>query len=121
MNEKEVYIEFGKKLKIFREKRGISQVDMAKTLQISQTAMYQYEKGDRRIPLNLLVKFAEFFGVTVDELIGTDCDDAVVEPSKPVDPRVQVLTEVIEDMTDDEFTKVVEYARFLKSQRKDVD
>lgn len=65
-------MKFSLKLKELREKKGVSQRDVAEALKISKGSIGMWESTDR-IPnakqLNLL---ADFFGVSVDELLGRD-------------------------------------------------
>ncbi len=59
---------------VLREKRleqNISQKDMADKLQISHSALCMYEKGQRRIPVDVLLKMAQILNCSVDELLRT--------------------------------------------------
>ena len=52
-----------------RKKKGMSQSQLAKALGISPSTVGMYEQG-RRIPeLNVLIKIANLFGVSLDYLI----------------------------------------------------
>ncbi|WP_271629798.1 helix-turn-helix domain-containing protein [Caldicellulosiruptor sp. DIB 104C] len=60
---------FGKRLKELREERGLTQAELAKELGISVQNLSYYENG-REPKYELLIKIADYFGVTVDYLIG---------------------------------------------------
>ena len=61
---------FGDKLKELREKRGLTQIQLAEILNISKSAIANYESGLREPKDNLLwKKIASYFNVTVDYLM----------------------------------------------------
>jgi len=53
-----------------RQQKAISQREFCAKLEVSQPMMSHYERGERRIPSDLLADMAEILGVTTDELIG---------------------------------------------------
>lgn len=57
-----------------RKKAGLSQGKLAQGLGISQNAVSQYENGTREPTLAKLKELADFFGVSVDYLLGDDND-----------------------------------------------
>jgi len=62
-------IKFYQALKQMREERKISQAALAKKLGIDQTAISKYERNIQLPEVRTLVKIAELFDVSVDELI----------------------------------------------------
>ena len=72
MSDQEIYKIFGERLRKIRQQKQLTQTEVANALNVSQTAMNQYEKGNRKIPLSMLKKFAEYFGMSVDELVDTE-------------------------------------------------
>ena len=57
-------------LKYFRKKYGKTQKDIADLLGMTQTAYGNYELGKRTISPDKLSTLADFYGITVDELMG---------------------------------------------------
>jgi transcriptional regulator with XRE-family HTH domain len=57
------------RLKDLREDRDLTQVRVAKLLNISQVAYSYYEIGKRSIPLELLVKLADYYNTSVDYIL----------------------------------------------------
>ncbi len=53
-----------------RELHGISQTELAKQLGVVRSTICQYEKGNRQPDTATLLKLADFFGVSVDYLLG---------------------------------------------------
>lgn len=61
----------GERLQEFRESRGLTLGQVAIETGVSKTALLRLESGARRQPhLCLLWALADFFGVTIDELVG---------------------------------------------------
>ncbi|WP_438587647.1 helix-turn-helix domain-containing protein [Cetobacterium sp.] len=61
---------FGDRLKDLRRDKDLTQAQLAKFLNISPSSIGMYEKN-RRVPdTEILKKFAEYFKVSVDYLIG---------------------------------------------------
>ncbi len=58
------------RLKEIREDRDLLQKDIAKILNMTQVQYSRYETGVRLIPIDKLNSLAEFYGVSVDYLIG---------------------------------------------------
>lgn len=61
-------------IKFFREIKGISQNKLAEKLNISRTTYQSYENGRNEPNISTLIKMADFFGVSVDSLIGHDAN-----------------------------------------------
>lgn len=73
----------GGNLRRLRQSRDYLQSDLADMLDVSQSTIGMYENDQRVPPLDTLLRYAEIFGVKLDELCG-------LEPSEPLnDERVQ--------------------------------
>ena len=57
-------------MRLLREEKGISQQKLADMLNISQQAIFKYEKTSNEPDIDTLIKLADIFEVTVDYLIG---------------------------------------------------
>ncbi|HJW75516.1 MAG: hypothetical protein A2138_00480 [Deltaproteobacteria bacterium RBG_16_71_12] len=62
--------EFGKRLAAIRKARGLSQVEFAKMLGVSQKTANYYERRTENPSLELINRLAAFFGVGAAELLG---------------------------------------------------
>ena len=58
------------RIRDIRIDRGLTQEDVAKILHVSQNTYSQYEIGTTRYPLDAVVTLAEFYGVSMDYLVG---------------------------------------------------
>lgn len=59
-----------KRLKDLREDKDLFQRDIAKVLQISQQYYSEYEKGNRTMPIEYLIKLSEFYETSIDYIVG---------------------------------------------------
>ncbi len=66
--------DFSRILTHLRKEKGISQKMAAQELGISQSLLSHYEKGIRECGLIFLVRAADYYGVTVDYLLGRSYD-----------------------------------------------
>ncbi|MCM1306601.1 MAG: helix-turn-helix domain-containing protein [Bacteroides sp.] len=57
------------RLKELREEEGLKQADLARLLNIKQNTYSQYETEQRQIPINVLIKLAKYYNVSVDYLL----------------------------------------------------
>lgn len=60
----------GKKIKELRDIKGITQEDLAKFLGVAPQTIYKYEKGINQPDLETTSKIADYFNITLDELLG---------------------------------------------------
>lgn len=57
------------RLKSLRNQRKLTQRNIAEIFHISQTSVSKYERGEAVPDLELIVKMADFFGVSLDDFI----------------------------------------------------
>ena len=63
---------FSENLLYLRKAKGLKQQEVADALEISLRAYRYYESGEREPQVSLLVRMADFFGVSLDELVGRE-------------------------------------------------
>ena len=59
-----------KRIRDLREDRDLSQTELAKILNMSQTGYSKYEVGTNDIPTKILIQLAKFYNTSVDYLLG---------------------------------------------------
>lgn len=64
------------RIRFFREKAGLRQADVAKKLNVDQTAVSNWELGKTKPLRKYHKKLAKMFGCTVEELLS--CEDEQV-------------------------------------------
>ena len=63
-------IMYQNRLRDLREDRDLKQAALADYLQIHQTTYSDYELGKLNIPISVLHKLADFYGTSIDYLLG---------------------------------------------------
>lgn len=59
-----------RRLRDMREDKDLRQREIAEILNVSQTTYSRYESGELDIPGAALIKLADFYGVSVDYILG---------------------------------------------------
>lgn len=59
-----------RRLRDTREDNDLNQTNIANILNIDQRVYSNYEIGKRKIPIDLLIQLAEFYGTSIDYLVG---------------------------------------------------
>lgn len=73
------------RLKELRKASGLTQAQFGALWNAPQNTVSNWENGNREISNELLMAFSEYFGVSVDYLLGRD--EAQKPPAPPIDPR----------------------------------
>ena len=60
------------RLREMREKAGKSVFEVQKELGVSDAAVYYWENGSTKPKIENLIKLAQFYGCTVDDLLGKE-------------------------------------------------
>lgn len=64
--------EFAKKIRKLRMSRNMSQKDLADLLNVDRTTVAGWEAKDRMPDVFLLIRIADIFDTTLDELVGRE-------------------------------------------------
>ena len=65
-------MDIGKNFKIIRQLNKKSQMEIAKETGISQKAISFWERNERTPNIIDCIKLAEYYGISLDELVGRD-------------------------------------------------
>ena len=74
-------MEMNLRIRDLREDKDLKQKAIADYLMCDQSLYSKYERGEREIPLRLVIRLAEYYGVSVDYLVGLT-DDSTPYPQK---------------------------------------
>lgn len=106
-------------LKQLREDRGLSQSQLAKELGVSQSTVGNWESGAREPNFSTTQQIADFFNVSVDYLLGN------TDEPRTLDQQLEgidfALFGEVHELTDEEKQDVINFAKFIKSQRKNAE
>lgn len=58
------------RLRDLREDNDLNQTQVGKLLDMSQTGYSKYETGENDVPTQVLIKLADFYGTSVDYILG---------------------------------------------------
>ena len=58
------------RIRALREDKDLSQSDIAKMLNISQSTYSRYENGNLDIPTEILISLSKYYNVSVDYILG---------------------------------------------------
>lgn len=75
------------KLKELRKSRGLLQREVAEVVNCSQAVYSRYETGEREPPFDIIQTLANYYGVTVDYLMGADTRIIPQAPAPAPAPR----------------------------------
>jgi transcriptional regulator with XRE-family HTH domain len=105
------------RIKELRESRKIKQKEMAEILQVPNNTYNQWENEKRQPDPDMLVKIAEYFGVTVDYLLGRDEEPHKTEKSPSAtdgltnfQSTILQLLECVPEDRQDELASLIESA-----------
>ena len=62
------------RIRDMREDRDIKQKDLAKYLHCDQSLYSKYEREERPIPLDLMIRLADYYDTSIDFLVGRTDD-----------------------------------------------
>lgn len=83
-------VTLSEKILALRTRRGMSQGDVADALEVSRQSVSKWETGQSVPDLDKIIRLADLFGVTVDELVREGERPA---PPEPPEPRVVYIKE----------------------------
>lgn len=73
---------FGNRLKLLREEKGLSQKDLATSLNVGHSTITKWERNERQPDYNNLIRIADYFHVSTDYLLdrfNSDTPELVVQ------------------------------------------
>ena len=71
--------QIGNKVRALRERREMSKSQLAAVLGVTVPAIHHIERGIRKPSLTMLIKVADFFGESVEELARISADESELE------------------------------------------
>ncbi len=107
---------FSQRLKQLRKEKGITQDKLAKHFNLCTSTVGNWEIGKRQPDHDMLRNLSDYFGVTLDYLMGRS-DTA---QKNPLDENLSdidfALFGEVRDMTEEQKQDVLNYIKYKKSQ-----
>lgn len=63
-------MKYNEKLKALREDNDLNQTELGKLFNVNQITISQYERGKRQPPIEILIKYAQYFHISLDYIVG---------------------------------------------------
>jgi transcriptional regulator with XRE-family HTH domain len=92
--EKTFFEELGKRIATLRQGRGLTQVQLAEILDVSQQHLLSFEKGRRRVPASALPALAKTLGVSVEVLLGAEAPPTKRGPTPKLQKQLEQLSQL---------------------------
>lgn len=92
-------MKFGNILRQLREEKELSQVELAKKLNITSQSLSQYELSKRMPDIEMVNRLADFFNVSVDYLLGRiDVKDSSILSVKEDENKFGIHNEIVNEI-----------------------
>ena len=108
-----LYVKLGIKIKELRLKNHLKQNELAEELGLTPATLARYEKGQKRMSIDTLQVSADYFGTTMDDLLG---NEYAKDQSTTYDKVVNLIKDY--NLDDNEYIKMIEYLEFIVSKRE---
>jgi Predicted transcriptional regulators len=109
---------FRVRLKELREKRGISQAVLAREMKISQGTIGNWESGTREPNFVMSKRIADYFGVTIDYLLGSSDINEAHTDEITFDDFTYAMQNETRTLTEKDKALLLTMARQLNEARK---
>lgn len=90
------YSNFGENLKQLRKSRGLTQKDFGTMVGLSKAVVSKYETGMGYPSFDILVRIAQYFGVTTDYLLGV-VRSKIIDVSELSDSQIAAIHQLISE------------------------
>lgn len=98
---------FNENLKMARERKGLSQKDIAESIGVAKSTYSLYESGNREPNVQTIKKIADILNVSADELLGIDDEPQTIAAHFDGD-----------EYTEEELDEIKKFAEFVKAKRQ---
>lgn len=90
-DDKVFFKQLGKRIAALRKEQGMTQVQLAEALAISQQLIAAYEAGSRKVPASMLPKLAQLFAVSLEQLLGVEEKPAKRGPASTLQRQIEQI------------------------------
>lgn len=108
-------------LRALRRKCGITMKELGAKIGVAESTISQYETGKRQPDYETLLRIGEYFGVSVDYLLGVEKEKPTAEGSE-LDKQLAgvdfALYGEVKDLTEGQKRDVLRFIQFLKQENK---
>lgn len=109
----------GERLQELRNRRSVNQEIAAEACGISRIALARYENGVRVPRMDTAAKLAQYYGVSVDYILGHEYSPTEQKKDPPSEREIDdAIAALADDLTPDELLRVADFVAGLKAARK---
>lgn len=109
---------FSIRFKEERKNKGLTQEQLAKEFFLNKSSISRYEKGTQMPEMVMLQKFAEYFDVSVDYLLGRTDERNVHKEKSKLDEGIKTIAahrvNPYEDISEEGINKINEYIEMVR-------
>ncbi|MEG2453536.1 MAG: helix-turn-helix transcriptional regulator [Clostridia bacterium] len=102
--------------KVLRKNKGITQVELARYLNVEQTTVSKWEVDKSTPDYPTMQKLADFYDVTTDYLLGRVAKEIIIIPDSLSNIPV-AFAGGISDLTQDDIDDVARYIEFIRAKK----
>lgn len=109
------------KLKEIRIESGLTRAELARILKINQGTLANYENCTREASYDLLIAFADFFDISIDELLGREKrpSSIMAECARPLSRVEKDLISSLRKLSANEFNTIYDLVNMLNKKNND--
>lgn len=103
------------KIKTFREKKNITQKELAEALNTTQQTIARYENGERKADQNVLFALANYFGISINDFfpsVKVDNNDEIEMLKKTL--KKKGFLDENEDLSEENYNRLIDFAKANK-------
>lgn len=102
-------MEFSQNLKMLRKQKGVTQQRLADILCVDKTSISKWENGFNYPNQNIQMMIADYFGVSVDYLLGRDAPTPAPTDNTITEERLRALgidTDKLDNLSDEQLSVI---------------
>lgn len=111
---------FAERSRCLRKEKGLSQVELAKALNVSKACISMIEIGKNEPTAITLIKYADFFECSIDYLLGREDDFGnitVAGTGQELPADAQELADIYLALESEYQMQILQYARYFADRR----
>lgn len=112
INRRHVFLDVLTKILLLLDEKNIQQKELSDYLGLSKNTITGWKNGNNRSYMKYLSQIAEFFGVSVDYLLGKET------PNVENNFTYALYNELAHDLSEDQIHQLKQFADFLRSTKK---
>jgi transcriptional regulator with XRE-family HTH domain len=93
-DEQDFFKAMGARIAEFRKASGITQVQLAETMEVSQPTVAAWEAGRRGVPVSMVPALAHALGCTVEALVGERARAARRGPTPKLQQQIERISQL---------------------------